>query len=203
MGNAAGFSRLHRALFAFIALGASPLLAAECPAVGDIAFDPTARAFAQTRTLPSLPNPISSAGVLQARDDGFVWQICEPFDIRTVIDDDGIRQSVEGGEETSPGPAIVQDTIRRISIADIFRGRFSELESTFATNITPAQTGDKNWQVALTPHDTAIGAVIEQIAVSGCQMIETVRITYRDGGRDDIVVGQALPDNQGATCQNK
>lgn len=197
MGNTTGFSRLHRALFVLTLLAATPLAAAQCPDVGDIAFEQVAQEFTQTRVLPSLPNPIVSTGVLQAREDAFVWQICEPFDIRTVIDDDGIRQSVEGGPETSPGSAVVQDTIRKISIADIFRGQFGQLEAAFEVGMSDAQ-GD--WRVTLTPHDAATSAVITQIEVTGCQAIDAVSIAYRDGGRDDIAVGTAQPQNERATC---
>lgn len=203
MGNTAGFSRSHRTLFAVAFLAASPAFASECPAVTDIAFDGAARGFTQTRTLPSLPNPILSIGVLQASEDTFVWQICEPFDIRTEIDGNGIRQSVEGGPETSPGPAFVQDTIRKISIADIFRGRFDELETTFKVHTAENTKNNADWRVTLVPYDQTIGAVIDHIRVTGCQAIDAVSISYRDGGRDDIAVGAVQPQNERASCLMK
>lgn len=203
MGNAAGFSRPYRALFAVILLTATPLAASECPDITAIAPDDTPRPFVQMRTLPSLPKPLESTGVLMAREDSFVWQVCEPFDIRTVIDGDGVTQSIEGGAPTSPGSAAMQSAIRKISIGEIFRGRFDRLESVFDIDTARSGASGDSWHTTLTPKSGTMSGVIAHIGISGCEAIERVEITYRDGGVDDITVGAPMSGAERADCGAK
>lgn len=201
MGNTTGFSRPSRALFALILVAvATPIAASECPDLDSISFDSTAHAFTQERTLKSLPNPLISKGILQIREDSFVWQVCAPFDIRTVIDATGVSQSIEGGPATSPGAGAVQDAIQKINIADIFRGRFDRLANAFTLSSPADRVQGEPWRVTLTPQPGAIATVIAGIDVSGCQAIDQVAISYRDGGQDQIVVGAAVPEATNAQC---
>lgn len=200
MGNTAGLSRPNRALLALVLLTVSPAAATECPPFRELVPDQVPRTFIQQRHLPSLPNPLLSSGLVQASDDRFVWQVCEPFDIRTVIDADGITQSVEGEAATRMGPEILQETISQISIADIFRGRFDQLGTVFEINPAQRPASDGNWVVGLVPRDEPIASLISGIDVTGCREVDQVSIRYRQGGRDDIRIGAGLATGVAVKC---
>lgn len=195
MGNAKGFSRFNRAVLILTALSATSAAATppQCPSVNALAVGDAVRPFTQVRTLPSLPKPIHSSGVLQAAGEQFIWRICDPFDIRTTVGPDGISQSVEGGAPQPVGPQAMQQAIRQISIADIFQGRFDHLGDVFTVDITDAASTKGRWRVGLTPHGGGASAVINRIDIHGCDDVASVTIIYQDGGRDDIDVGPPMP----------
>lgn len=200
MGNAKGLSRSNCAILALILLAPSPAAAEQCLPYDQLEPDETPRDFRQLRHVPSLSKPLLSAGVMAASDSSLVWQVCNPFDIRTVIDADGVTQSVEGEPATAVGPDMLQDMIRQISIADIFRGRFDQLENVF--DIDPARplASDGNWKVALTPRAEAVSSIVSRIDVEGCRTVDRIRISYRSGGWDDIQVGPGLTMKGPARC---
>ncbi|WP_417514727.1 LolA-related protein [Minwuia sp.] len=165
-------------------------------------LDEAPRSFSQKRHLPDLPNPLRSSGMMQADKERFVWQVCQPFDIRTVVAADGITQSVEGEEPQPLGPEMVQEVIRQISISDIFRGDFDQLQSAFRLSRREGASGEP-WKVTMTPRAARLADIIAEIDVSGCQVVEQVSIRYLSGGRDEIlVVGKVAPSGPAACPTN-
>lgn len=189
MGNATRFARKIGALSGLILLGGIVGAQAACPAPDTLKATSVDRRFVQEKYLSGMEQPLRSEGRMTATDDEIVWHMIKPFDVRTVISEEGITQSVSGGDEqpVAAGTGQIAGSVAR-SMAAVMRGEWDALEGVFDVDMSGAKGGEaaKEWVVGLTPHDDRLKAIMGKIVVRGCKDVSTVDFGAADGDREHI-----------------
>ncbi|WP_250460485.1 LolA family protein [Microbulbifer litoralis] len=117
--------------------------------------------FEQKKTLPQLPRPLLSSGVVAlSRDQGISWRVQKPIASHRILKAAGTGDDVLARQIAVP-------------LLQIFRGNFSALDGLFHVS---AENGDDQWQVKLTPKTEAVGNVIASIEVRGDRDIKQIRL---------------------------
>lgn len=192
MGNARHIPTKAGPLSVLILLLAVPTAAADCASPSTIVVEETARPFTQNRFLSGIERPIVSRGLLVVQEGAVTWQVCEPFDIRTVIDRDGARQSIEGGPIEPIGPGAARDMFQRAGVPALLQGDFAALVERYAVEGLDAPIADGPWHVRLVPQDPLVARVIDAVQVTGCKRVDSISILRPDAERDEIVLGEAI-----------
>ncbi|SHF36109.1 hypothetical protein SAMN04487965_2033 [Microbulbifer donghaiensis] len=117
--------------------------------------------FEQKKTLPQLPRPLLSSGVVAlSQKQGVSWRIEQPLASHLLLN-----------EESAGDDALARQIA--YPLLQIFRGNFSALDGLF---YVVGENAEDKWQVTLTPKNEAIARVIASIEVSGDRAIEQIRL---------------------------
>lgn len=117
--------------------------------------------FEQKKTLPQLPRPLLSSGVVAlSQEQGVSWRVQQPIASHLILN-----------EQRAGGDALAKQIA--YPLLQIFRGNFSALDGLFHVD---AEAGEKQWQVRLTPRAETLGKVIASIEISGNNAIEQIRL---------------------------
>lgn len=117
--------------------------------------------FEQKKTLPQLPRPLLSSGVVALSEvQGVSWRVQKPIASHLIL-----------SEQRAGGDVLAQQIA--YPLLQIFRGNFAALDDLFHV---AAESGQDQWQVRLTPKNAAMGKVIASIEISGDRGIEQVRL---------------------------
>lgn len=117
--------------------------------------------FTQKKTLPQLPRPLLSSGMVALSQElGVSWRVQEPVASHLILT-----------EQHAEGDALAKQFA--YPLLQIFHGNFSALEGLFHVSAT---AGEDQWQVRLTPRAETLGKVIASIEITGNSTIEHVRL---------------------------
>ncbi|WP_193163634.1 outer membrane lipoprotein carrier protein LolA [Microbulbifer hainanensis] len=117
--------------------------------------------FEQKKTLPMLPRPLLSSGVVAlSQDKGVSWRVQNPIASHRIL-----------SEEQAGGDAMARQIA--YPLLQIFRGNFFALDDLFDV---AAKAEADQWRVTLTPKAESIAKVITSIEVSGDDKIEQIRL---------------------------
>jgi len=117
--------------------------------------------FAQKKTLPQLPRPLLSSGVVALSEErGVSWRVIEPIESHLILSGDSAGDDALARQVAYP-------------LLQIFRGNFAALEALFHVD---AQLLDDNWEVTLTPKEGPLATFVSSIEVSGNSGIEHIRL---------------------------
>ncbi|WP_323846034.1 outer membrane lipoprotein carrier protein LolA [Microbulbifer magnicolonia] len=117
--------------------------------------------FTQKKTLPQLPRPLLSSGVVALSEErGVSWRVVEPIASHLILN------------EAQAGDDLLAKQIA-YPLLQIFRGNFAALEQLFRVE---AQMLDNRWEVTLEPKDSALAKFVSSIEVSGNSSIERIRL---------------------------
>jgi len=122
--------------------------------------------FEQEKTLSRLNRSLKSSGnFIIAKELGMVWDTVKPFPSTLTLGKDYIIQSRPGGQKTVLN-AQGNETFLRMAevISAIFSGNSKGLIDNF--NIFYSGNGGE-WELGLSPKDSAIGAFAEKIIMKG------------------------------------
>ncbi|WP_308364446.1 MULTISPECIES: outer membrane lipoprotein carrier protein LolA [unclassified Microbulbifer] len=136
--------------------------------------------FEQKKTLPQLPRPLLSNGVVALSEDrGVSWRVLEPIGSHRIFD----------GEGRDPMAKQIA-----YPLMQIFRGNFAALEELFQVD---AQLLESGWQVTLIPKGDALAGFVQSIEVSGNGDIEKLRLAETNQAITEMrLIGLQAVDEQ-------
>ncbi|WP_157953839.1 outer membrane lipoprotein carrier protein LolA [Microbulbifer sp. A4B17] len=120
--------------------------------------------FSQTKSLPQLPRPLVSSGVLAISEElGLSWRIENPIESHRIfkLDADSgnrVNSNIVGNHVADP-------------LLKIISGDFSELDQTFTVG---PEIAEEQWRINLIPKQEAFRKVIESIEVVGDKKIRKI-----------------------------
>ena len=141
--------------------------------------------FVQSKSLRALTRPLVTRGRLVFKaDKGVLWRVRDPFPTQLLIKKDALIQWNDAGKAVRIGfdQSPVFGMLSRVFMA-FFTGELTQLEDTF--RIEPTMNMP-NWQVTLTPRDSALAAIIAQVRADGNQFVDALHIT--EGGGDQTTI---------------
>ncbi|WP_438632665.1 LolA family protein [Microbulbifer sp.] len=117
--------------------------------------------FTQKKTLPQLPRPLLSSGVVAlSKERGVSWRVVQPLQSHLIMSEEGAGDDALARQIANP-------------LLQIFRGDFTRLEELFEVQ---AQLREESWSVTLTPRSEVLAGFIASIEVSGNKSIESIHL---------------------------
>ncbi len=141
--------------------------------------------FTQLRYLEGFEQPIRSSGDFYVVSDvGLIWQTLVPIESRMEIDQEGIRQSVRGGEVThirvGQFPAL---SFLKTALEQSLAGNWDYLESLAGKKLV--KSGD-HWSLEYNPAADDPDLAFEKITFEIGDYLDKVEIVRTQGDRDVI-----------------
>lgn len=138
--------------------------------------------FVQSRQIAGFRRPVESSGeFVVARDQGLLWHTAKPFESLLAVSRERLRvTNGQGGTETTldarrePMLRTLNDILQAVVIADA-----RALQSRFDLQIR--LIGSSDWEMALTPQDTALRARFSGITLAGGAHVQDVRLVEASG----------------------
>jgi len=138
----------------------------------------------QKKYIDVLPQPLLSDGEFDyAQHRGLKWTTLRPIDSLLVLDDQGIRQNVDGEtawEIDARQPAAV--TITRV-MAGLLASDWQVLQQYFEIS---GRVNADSWQLDLLPTDAGMQSIVTSLAVTGDKFVETMIMHEANGDRTEI-----------------
>ena len=137
--------------------------------------------FTQTKTMQLLSRPLVSNGQMIFDPElGLYWQLETPFVTTLLVNQRRIVQI--SGEQRSTLTSDEQPAVFAFSTIffQLLSGNLAGLEEQFTIKQIPLQAAA--WQIALTPKDSQLRAVIAQVELLGADDLE--KITIKDHAGD-------------------
>jgi hypothetical protein len=154
---------------------------AACAAPERIAALTGAHDFVQTRTLKGVARPLVSSGTVTPEKDGVLWTVTSPIKIVTHVSPAGITQSIEDAPPTPVGPAAGNNPfITETGLIDLLKGDLSKLDTRYEVKRS-ARARPEGWKLQLKPKGAALAPYISNIAVEGCQRVESIAVSQANG----------------------
>jgi hypothetical protein len=164
-----------------------------CPAIAETCVEPDQlkigsvdRSFVQERFFAGMPDSLVSEGRLKVTADKISWHMIKPFDVETVLTQEAITQSIDGGPQQPAGPegSDLSASIARL-FAALLQGKWSDLHAVFIVAKEKTAPGAP-WSVSLVPIDSQMQKVLGNIQVTGCADISEIEIDHQNGDREII-----------------
>jgi outer membrane lipoprotein-sorting protein len=138
--------------------------------------------FEQEKTLSRLNRSLKSSGnFIIASGFGMVWDTLKPFPSILALGKDYLIQSRPNGQKTVLS-AQGNETFLRMAevISAVFSGNSQGLMDNFKVYYSPGIAAAE-WELGLTPKDTAIGFFAEKIIMKGSATIRSIQIYEQNG----------------------
>ena len=136
--------------------------------------------FSQQKRVAGLAAPLVSRGqLLFNRQLGLWWQQEQPFAMTLLLDEQRLLQQVADQPPeritASSNPPLFEFSHLLLSL---FGADRAALERAFLLTFTP---GKQSWQLTLVPRQAPLDRIFRQLALSGRQGVEQLRIQDRQG----------------------
>lgn len=151
--------------------------------------------FTQTQHIQALARPITSSGrMLLSEEDGFVWQIEEPFALRYRFADDELWREEEGERERIE-PADQPGLYGFFAFfGELFQLTEANLEQRFELYFDPGESG---WTLGLEPDSARLRRMMSRLVVEGSgARIERARLVESSGDRTELRFDYPEADGQ-------
>ena len=126
--------------------------------------------YEEEKHIPALLRPLRSSGTfVYIRGTGLAWFMSQPFEMKTVISDQGLSQWLLGEKQPQSEEAkkIMSPILKNISA--IFSGDIKQLSNHFIVKDIPSEEG--NWSLTLMPKDIHLKPYLQRIEISGGRYI--------------------------------
>ena len=133
--------------------------------------------YEEEKHIPALLRPLRSSGMFfYIRGTGLAWFMSQPFEMKTVISDQGLSQWLLGKKQPQSEEAkkIISPILKNISA--LFSGDFKQLSNHFIVKEVPSDEG--NWSLTLMPRDIHLKLYLQRIEISGGRYIESLKVVY-------------------------
>lgn len=138
--------------------------------------------FRQTKTLPNLPRPLQSSGVIAlSREHGISWQTTDPVPSRKIMGD--------AGDQDSAGPFARQ---MAEPMMHILHGNFAALEEMFyvdagySENPVTTSAAAESWKMSLRPRSARFQKYLRVIELFGTDTVQRIRVLEGNDAVTDI-----------------
>ena len=133
--------------------------------------------YEEEKHIPALLRPLRSSGTfVYIRGTGLAWFMFHPFEMKTVISDQGLSQWLLGEKQPQSEEAkkIISPILKNISA--IFSGDIKQLSNHFIVKDIPSEEG--NWSLTLIPKDTHLKPYLQRIEISGGRYIKSLKVVH-------------------------
>jgi len=151
--------------------------------------------FKQEKKSAKLKRPLKSSGKFIFAESGIVWQTVKPFPSSMVVTKDAIIQTgTDGKSSVIDGNSNETFKNSAAMLVSIFSGDRKVLEEHFT--ISEFKSDAKSWLMKLTPKDSTISSVLNDITVGG--EIKNSKVEF-----DSIVIRQNTTDTTSYKLSNQ
>ena len=133
--------------------------------------------YEEEKHIPVLLRPLRSSGTfVYIRGMGLAWFMSQPFEMKTVISNQGLSQWLLGEKQPQSEEAkkIMSPILKNISA--IFSGDIKQLSNHFILKNIPSEEG--NWSLTLIPKDTHLKPYLQRIEISGGRYIKSLKVVH-------------------------
>ena len=133
--------------------------------------------YEEEKHIPALLRPLRSSGTfVYIRGTGLAWFMFHPFEMKTVISDQGLSQWLLGEKQPQSEEAkkIMSPILKNISA--IFSGDIKQLSNQFIIKDIPSEKG--NWSLILIPKDIHLKTYLQKIEISGGRYMESLKVVH-------------------------
>ncbi|MFS1523223.1 outer membrane lipoprotein carrier protein LolA [Microbulbifer sp. 2304DJ12-6] len=153
-------------------------------------IEPTAQmigSFSQKKTIPQLPRPLISKGIMAVSEDmGVSWRIESPVDSHRIF----WNPDYDNRKNYSTNPI---DSQIAYPLLQIIKGKFSTLEDFFFLN---AQIDQEHWQVRLLPKKKSFSKIITSIEIFGDDHIRRIVLAEANQSVTEMEIYNFRPVSQ-------
>ncbi|WKD49938.1 LolA family protein [Microbulbifer spongiae] len=143
--------------------------------------------FSQKKTIPQLPRPLISKGVVAVSDDlGISWRIESPVSSHRIF----WNPDNNNGKGSSTDPIDNQITY---PLLQIIKGNFSSLNDLFYLN---AQIEQEYWRVSLIPKQKSFREIITSLEISGNHHVRKIIIAETNRAITELEISDFYSINQ-------
>ncbi len=133
--------------------------------------------YEEEKHIPALLRPLRSSGTfVYIRGTGLAWFMSQPFEMKTVISDQGLSQWLLGEKQPQSEEAkkIMSPILKNISA--IFSGDIKQLSNHFIVKDIPSE--ERNWSLVLMPKDIHLKPYLQRIEISGGRYIKSLKVVH-------------------------
>ena len=133
--------------------------------------------YEEEKHIPVLLRPLRSSGTfVYIRGMGLAWFMSQPFEMKTVISNQGLSQWLLGEKQPQSEEAkkIMSPILKNISA--IFSGDIKQLSNHFILKNIPSEEG--NWSLILMPKDIHLKPYLQRIEISGGRYIKSLKVVH-------------------------
>ena len=133
--------------------------------------------YEEEKHIPALLRPLRSSGTfIYIQGTGLAWFMSHPFEMKTVISDQGLSQWLSGEKQPQSEEAkkIMSPILKNISA--IFSGDIKQLSNHFIVKETPSE--EENWSLILMPRDIHLKPYLQRIEISGGRYIKSLKVVH-------------------------
>ena len=133
--------------------------------------------YEEEKHIPALLRPLRSSGTfVYIQGTGLAWFMSQPFEMKTVISNQGLSQWLLGEKQPQSEEAkkIMSQILKNISA--IFSGDFKQLSNHFIVKDSPSEEG--YWSLTLIPRDIHLKLYLQRIEISGGRYIESLKVIH-------------------------